>query len=124
MALQLDPPYRAGAINAADPQRATGEFVAKGRVEPIAAEVTFEGLARAIGLGQPGTRQQVHPLQGFPQRAGQRADHRAWGVRGVFGVLGIGPAQHVARIFQQRVLKAAAGAEKGQGVAPRMADGE
>ena len=61
-------------------------------------------------------------VRDLDQRASQRRDHRTRGVRRRFRVLGVGPAQDIARIFHDRVLEAAAGAEERERALAREAD--
>ncbi|GHK52435.1 hypothetical protein KPZU09_21710 [Klebsiella pneumoniae] len=98
-------------IPAGDAQIALLQLRRKRAAHAVPAVVALFNALPAIGAGNQRIRPQLDDGRGLHQRAAEGSDHHPPFAVG-FRMSGVLPAEHVAGVFNHRVLKAAAGAEE------------
>lgn len=116
-----DPRLPVGGVDAGHAQAGGLQHAAVLGVQPEPAVVPLD---RPIGAPHaPDPRiDEVHLQRLAGERAEQLVDEQAGGAGVVFGVLGVGQAEHVASELDDAVLEAGTGAEEGDVALPRPGD--
>lgn len=103
-------------------QRVLAQCSTECRVDAKVAVVAFIAAERPIGQGDTRVRFKSYCAALLHQRTTQWRNHLS-PARLCFGVTRILPLQHIARVFDDRILKSAAGAQERFAAFPRPANG-
>src|SRR5579859_8143633 len=124
MAVQVKHARLATFIKAGDAQTTLIEERGIARIEAKATMVLFGNLAFAINSGNARAGLQDDVVARLDQRAGERSNQWQRRLRVRFGMICLSKVEDVTRIFDQGMLEAATGAEKGNSALTSKADRE
>ena len=122
MARQLEHPHLALGVGSRDAQRAAREQRHTLRIHPEVAVVLLDRCRRSVDARHAGAGRERQPHLPAGQRAGERRDEEARGIRIVLGVLRVAEAEHVACVLEHHVLESAACAQARHTALARRAD--
>ena len=95
----------------------------KSRIDPVVAAVVLDRIGTGVQRRRPRAGDEPHPLLLAHERARERCDHEAGRVRAGLGMLGVLDPEDVARELDDRVLKAASGADERHAPLASQSDG-
>jgi hypothetical protein len=119
---KLDDSKLAVLTEPTEPQPRPFESLVIGRVDAVVASVVLESRVGTVEGGSPRARNDLHRLLYPNQRAAERGDDEVLGSWVCPGMIGILDSEDVARELDDRVLKAASGADERHPSFAREAD--
>src|SRR5690349_8023093 len=123
MTVELHRAHVTGVVLRGHAQRAVRERVAHSRVEAIPAVIALGGFCNPVGGPQPRPGAKAYGAARLDEGTLERRHHESLSVRRRLRVLRVAPAEHVASVLDDRVLKSAARTEERHALLSCVADG-